>query len=483
MERIAILVPSLSGGGSERSASNISMLLSEVYDVYILVTRKEITYPFCGHVLQLDECNYEESLIRAKKEYHFKCVISMSDVYHIANITTRGSEKVIVSIRNSMLGNELLNDNVFSKYYSLADGIVNVSYGVGKLLGRVMNNCDNVYTIGNIVNKELIVQKSRAHIDEEIINWLNKSDYLINVGRNVANKNQKELIEQFICYCEKYNNNDLKLVIIGDGPLHAELEGLIREKLYTDRIRLLPYIENPFPLIKGAMAFVLSSKREGMPNVLLEAMALEKPIISTDCWSGPKELIDDDVDYDEIIRDIKKCRRGVLIPERNREMGFKRPYMAESIDYIVSNPSVRKQMSKESKKFLESIYTNDIIKQKWIDVIEKDNADVAQIYLKLKMQQEEMISQSDTIIVYGVGVDGQNLMKILPKEKHRVFAVTERRSDCKVVDGVDVLVLDEIQGYIDRAMVFIAVKSMKNHNEIYKALRERGFKNIYVYLR
>lgn len=482
MDRIAILVPSLSEGGSERSASNVSMLLSGIYEVYILVTQKKITYPYCGYVLQLDENNYEESLIRAKKEYSFKCVISMSDRYHIANISTRLSEKVIVSIRNSLLGNERLNDNVFSRYYSLADGIVNVSYGISELLRKVMSGSKNVYTIGNFVDKELIIQKSKEDIDEDINNWLNKSDYLINVGRNVKNKNQKELIEQFIYYCENYNNTDLKLVIIGDGPLHAVLKELVIEKHYTDRIKLLPYMENPFPLIKGAMAFVLSSQREGLPNVMLEAMVLEKPIISTDCWSGPKELLDD-ADYDEIIIDIKKCRRGVLIPERNKKIGLKRAYMAESIDYIVSNPSIRKNMSKESRKFLESEYTNDAIKQKWIDVIEMDNTDAVHTYKKCKMKQEEMIKQSNLLIVYGAGIDGQNLMKILPKDKQRIFAVTEHKSECKMVDGVEVLNLEEIQDYSEQAMVFIAVKSMKSHNEIYKALREKGFKKVFIYLR
>lgn len=484
MERIAILAISLSDGGSERSASNISMFLSDIYEVYILVTHKEITYPYCGHILQLDENNYEESLIRAKKKYHFKCVISMSDQYHIANISTRISEKVIVSIRNSLLGNELLNDNVFSKYYSLADSIVSVSHGVSQLLKKVMNNSNNnIYTIGNFVNKKLIEEKSNVCIDEDINKWLDKCEYIINIGRNVENKNQIELIEQFIYYCENYNNNDLKLVIIGDGPLHDELDKFVREKQYTDRIRLFPYMENPFPLISGAMAFVLSSKREGMPNVLLEAMALEKPIISTDCWSGPKELIDDDVDYDEIIKGIKKCKRGVLIPERNKEIGIKQEYMAEAINYIVSNPSVRKQMSNESKKFLEGEYTNDAIKQKWIDVIERENTDVAHAYMIYKNKQEEIIRQSGLLIVYGAGIEGQNLMKILPEDKQRFFAVTKRISDCKKVDGVDVLNLDEIQDYKEQATVFVAVKSMRNNNEIYKTLREKGFKKVFIYLR
>jgi glycosyltransferase involved in cell wall biosynthesis len=83
-----------------------------------------------------------------------------------------------------------------------------------------------------------------------------------------------------------------RLVILGEGGDRPKLEALTAELGLTQDVDLPGFQTNPFPFLVRAALFVLSSAWEGSPNVLTEAMALGTPVVSTDCPSGPRELLD-----------------------------------------------------------------------------------------------------------------------------------------------------------------------------------------------
>lgn len=87
------------------------------------------------------------------------------------------------------------------------------------------------------------------------------------------------------------NDSAICLMIIGDGPLKKDLLELIRMLGVHDRVVIAAFQKNLMACIRKASCFVLSSHVEGFPNVLLEAMAIGLPVISTDCSSGPRELL------------------------------------------------------------------------------------------------------------------------------------------------------------------------------------------------
>lgn len=115
--------------------------------------------------------------------------------------------------------------------------------------------------------------------------------FIINVGILKGQKRHDLLIKAF-----KAANIPHHLYIIGDGPERSKLIKLITEHKLTDKVHLLGKKENPYPWIKAADLFVLSSDFEGLPTVLVETLIIGTPAISTDCDHGPSEIFGNDYD-------------------------------------------------------------------------------------------------------------------------------------------------------------------------------------------
>ena len=139
-------------------------------------------------------------------------------------------------------------------------------------IDRIKNQSNNILNLSN-EEKKLLNEK-----------------YIIMVSR--LDNNQKDiltLIKAFSLYLEK--DSDLKLYLLGEGPDRKRIEEKIKEKNLEDKILLLGMKKNPYPWINNAELLVHSSKYEGLPTVLIEALILRKVVISTNCPTGPKEIL------------------------------------------------------------------------------------------------------------------------------------------------------------------------------------------------
>lgn len=123
---------------------------------------------------------------------------------------------------------------------------------------------------------------------------------IVSVGRLVEQKNHKLLIYAFKDLLHYYP--DYKLIIYGEGKLRSELEEIIASNNLTDKVFLPGNVENIFEKLQEADLFVLSSNYEGMPNALIEAMAMGVPVVSTDCKGGGASFL------------IENGINGLLVP-------------------------------------------------------------------------------------------------------------------------------------------------------------------------
>ncbi|MBZ4643311.1 glycosyltransferase [Deferribacterales bacterium Es71-Z0220] len=194
-------------------------------------------------------------------------------------------------IRNSFTKKRIdRNDSLFLKNIKrkyLANtykgkNIICVSKGVyNDLVKNIGIKSESIITIYNPFDTDYILNKSEEHFNLPV------DDHIIHVGRfDIKHKRQDILLKAY----EKANLKE-KLILLGEGSGQQYLEKLIDELQLNGKVILHPMVTNPYPLIKNAKLLVLSSDFEGLPRVLIEALILKTPVVSTNCDSGPSEIL------------------------------------------------------------------------------------------------------------------------------------------------------------------------------------------------
>jgi glycosyltransferase involved in cell wall biosynthesis len=172
--------------------------------------------------------------------------------------------------------------------YPFADAVVAVSKGVADDLKK---NAGLSPALLRIIQNPVIPPELPALADEPVAHpWFrqNTVPVIIGAGRLTRQKDFPTLLRAFALIKEKRSSY---LVILGEGRDRAFLESLARKLGIRDDVHLPGFVENPYAYMSKAALFVLSSAWEGSPNVLTEALALGTPVVSTDCPSGPREIL------------------------------------------------------------------------------------------------------------------------------------------------------------------------------------------------
>jgi glycosyltransferase involved in cell wall biosynthesis len=159
--------------------------------------------------------------------------------------------------------------------------IIAVSNGIKEdLVHTIGISPESIQTIYNPIDLE--------HISKQALeaNPIKEENYIVHVGRLHSVKRHDILLKAFALA-----NLDTKLVLVGDGSERENIEKLIQELHLQNRVILSGFIQNPYPIIKQAKLLVLSSQYEGLPTVLIEALMLGTPVVSTNCKSGPDEIL------------------------------------------------------------------------------------------------------------------------------------------------------------------------------------------------
>jgi glycosyltransferase involved in cell wall biosynthesis len=176
---------------------------------------------------------------------------------------------------------------IFRIFFKLADKIIVNSQEFKKQLDNKLNV--NSLLIYNPLNKKEINKKSKKKIKFNFFNS-NKSKMLkiINIGRFTDQKDQVTLLKAIN---EIYKKIKLKLLIIGYGKNETLLKSFVKKNRLSNQVKIINFQKNPFPFLKKSDLFILSSKFEGLPNVILEAIVLKKFVISSKCPTGPREIL------------------------------------------------------------------------------------------------------------------------------------------------------------------------------------------------
>jgi glycosyltransferase involved in cell wall biosynthesis len=228
--------------------------------------------------------------------------------------------------------------------YRMADAVIAVSNGVAKdTVALTGIDDDRVHVIHNPSIPPDLAERAAEAISHP---WLSPETVpvVLAVGRLVEPKDFPTLIRAF---AQLRSRRPCRLIILGEGGLRGELEGLAKNLGITADVDLPGYAANPYAYMGRASLFVLSSSREGFPNVLAEALATGTPAVATDCPAGPAEI-------------LQGGRYGPLVPVGDAGA------LADAMQATLDNP-LPTEVLREAVQDLRA----DRIAERYLDIIEK----------------------------------------------------------------------------------------------------------------
>jgi N-acetylgalactosamine-N,N'-diacetylbacillosaminyl-diphospho-undecaprenol 4-alpha-N-acetylgalactosaminyltransferase len=342
-KNILFLAISLNKGGAERV---ISILLKHLTShqnvkVYLILMEDGIAYDLPENIkpiilskskksgmrklLELPFIAYQ--IAKFTKEYKIDTIMSFLYRPNYINILTKFfgfKGKSIINIRSTtsrylnegLLGkiNLFLIKNLFNK----ANLIISNSIGVKEDLNTLVTIDTKHIAIPNPIDITKIeaLTNSKQGINQELDASI---DYIISVGRLIPLKRNKDLLLAFSKIYKQLDNT--KLLFVGEGVLKEDLIQYSKELNIQDKVIFLGNVDNPFYYLKKSMLFVMTSELEGFPNVLIEAMACGLPVVSSNCTSGPKEILGDE-EYGLLyeVGDIESLCKKILMVMTTKKM-------------------------------------------------------------------------------------------------------------------------------------------------------------------
>lgn len=355
--KIMFCTSSMGKGGAERVISILSNSFINDNEVSILVnTDKNIAYELDKkiEVIPLDKKYYKNNLIRnIYRIIQTKRILEKEKPDIIISFLPMPSFRVLLANKKFEIPVIISDRNDPKQEYKSKISSILMNCLYPKANGFVFQtNEQKKYFNEEIQKKSVIIFNpiKDSFLEDSNIELKERENTIINIGRLVPQKNQKMLIEAFTKVSKQYP--EYKLKIFGAGPLKEELQGIISNLNMKDKIFLCGVTENIKEELEKSKIFVLSSDYEGMPNSLIEAMAVGCAVISTDCpCGGPKEL-------------IKDSENGLLIKIKNENE------LISNMKFLIQNQQKAQDIAKNAKDIKRFLNTDYIIEQ-WKKYIEK----------------------------------------------------------------------------------------------------------------
>lgn len=320
--KICLVGETLSGGGAERSQAFLSNYFAgHGIEVHHIIVQDVVTYGYSGELLNMGKFKNKSNGIfnKLKRFWIIRKYIKKHNFDYIIDFRIR-----IKPIQDYLISRLVFTvPTVYSVRHSIIDWymppqtwltklIYGKSYGVHcinnkmKSIVEETHGLTNVKMIYNAVDKNYIRQRLQE------IKPNTGFKYIIATGR-MGDDNIKQFDRLIDAYSKSIlPQNNIKLMLLGQGTQKEELESYAIEKGLANMVVFKGFESNPYIYMRDALFFVLSSKKEGTPMVLLESLACDTPVVAFDCLTGPSEIIQhkenglliNDQDFEELTKGI-----------------------------------------------------------------------------------------------------------------------------------------------------------------------------------
>ncbi|WBO84969.1 glycosyltransferase [Hymenobacter yonginensis] len=349
-KNILLLIPQLTYGGAERVFHDHGQQLARHHHVVECVfdSNTDVAFPTANTLVALDVpagtglvgklrsfVGRIQRVKQLKREHRIDVCISHLEGADYLNLLSKGPEQVLLCIHNSKRHDPNIRGALgwvrrrllMPLLYRSADRIVPVSRDLRQELIDMFGLApQKVQTINNFFDVEGIRHRSQEPLLPGEQKLFDEHPVLITAGRLAREKNQTALLE-VLSTMRAGGQHTAKLVLLGDGPLRAELLqrcqelGLRAWQVWNEAhmtadydVYFLGFQSNPFQYIARASVSLLSSSTEGFPMALCEAMACGVPVASTDCPTGPREILAPQTPASDYARAPEWAEFGLLLP-------------------------------------------------------------------------------------------------------------------------------------------------------------------------
>lgn len=308
LKHLAIFLHSLYGGGAERAMLNLARGFSEQgIQVDLVLLRVEGAYlsqvPSEVRIIDLGGRRLWQSLpalAHYLQQEKPPVLLSTLDDTNIAALWVRQlvsrKTRLVVNVQNTISQDAKIATQLKTRmmpylvgyFFPWADAVVPVSHGVADDLIQLGVNPNRIQVIPNPVITPDVFQKDQETIGHP---WfaVDQPPVILGVGRLNKQKDFPTLIQAF---AQVRQQRSVRLVILGEGEERTELEALVHQLGLSNDVDLVGFVSNPYAYMARSSVFVLSSLFEGLPSVLIEALAMGTPVVATNCKSGPMEILE-----------------------------------------------------------------------------------------------------------------------------------------------------------------------------------------------
>lgn len=337
--KICLIGITLSNGGAQKIHAILSnFFFSKNIEVHNIVILDEVTYEFSGKLLNLGKLKDKKNgvLNNLKRFQILRSYIKANNFDYIIDVRTRNNQikeflitkfaykapyiPMIHSYNTDWYfpKNNFLAKNIFSNAY----GIVCVSKEIEKKV-KTKYEYKNLRTIYNPLEIDKIVSLSKEKID---LNF----EYILAAGRMVFDNN-KQFDKMILAYAAStLPAQNVKLLLLGDGPQKEYLQNLAKSEKLENMVVFMDFQDNPFKFMKSARFTILTSKHEGLPNIITESLTCGVPVVAFDCKSGPGELIEngengllvEDQNFDAFVKAMNEMNENEILRTKCRENAF-----------------------------------------------------------------------------------------------------------------------------------------------------------------
>ena len=365
--KLMIINSDLGGGGVERIISLLSLHAPPNWSILLVLWNKVIKYPlkrgtriyfihpyrkpFDFFKSLIDLCTIllkeKPDIIMAAKGKALTLMLFLMGVKRVVRVP------ILPIGGHSGLVNNLLYRFKMKLLYGKAYKVIAISSGLKNFLVSELGvDPDKIEVILNPCNIRLISKLSNEPLNDEE-ERIFKHTVLLSVGRLAYEKGQWHLIRSFKLVSEK--DPSARLVIIGEGPLRGYLEKLIMDLGLSGKVHLLGWKPNPFKYMARSFLFCFPSLLEGLENVIIEALACGLPVMSSDCLSGPREILAPGTEYKVgRLREAEYGEYGILMTvmdgrlySASDPLTWREKVWADEIVRLLRNPEILEEYKKK----------------------------------------------------------------------------------------------------------------------------------------